>query len=289
RRAAAPWLGLALAIGAIVVLIRARGEDLAVLTRIDPWAVALLVGAQLLYLVVQSGRFHVVLLRLGDRTVGFGPWLRLFVLGRFLNLFVPQSGNVYRAVELKRRFGLSYVSFVAAFLNAPWIAMVLTFALGAVTIRIVDAGAPVGPVPLWAALVVAAGATASAPLIAAVILPWMPRRWRAVAWAHDRLRDMLRLTLDSLRDGAYLLRVTAWTTAAFVQAVAMLWVAFAGLATGMGGGAVDGVGISALIRVTGVVALVTASLPLGGAEALRMARADAAQRAASTPHEATGS
>lgn len=133
---------------------------------------------------------------------------------------------------------------------------------------------------------------------------------------------MLRLTLDSLRDRRYLVRVTAWTVAAFVQASAMIWLAFAalgvpvglaeaiafyvllqvatyvpitpgnlgvqelafaGLATGMGGGAVDGVAVSALVRVSGVVALVAASLPMGGAEAVRMARAGAHDRPGDTP------
>ena len=310
-RSFAPWVVVVAAVVATVFLARARGEDLALLSTLDAWAVAALVALQGVYLVAQSGRFHVVLERLAERAVGFWPWLRLFTVGRFLNLFVPQAGNVYRAVELKRRFDVGYTRFVAAFVNAPWIAMVLNFALGAALLGLVQSATRVAGVPLWLALAVAALVTAAAPFVLAVARPLVPQRFRWVGWVHGRVSEMLRLTLASLRDARYLVRVLAWTTASFAQAVVMLWVcfvalglpaglaeaiafyvllqlatyvaltpgnlglqelAFAGLAAGFGGGAVEGVLVSGLIRVTGVVALVALALPFGGVEALRTSR-----------------
>jgi len=306
-----PWAVVVAAVVATGLFAVRRGEDLALLGAIDARAVAVLVALQGMYLVMQSGRFHVVLVQLADRPVGFWPWLRLFVVGRFLNLFVPQAGNVYRGVELKRRFEVRYTRFFAAFVNAPWVAMVLNFAFGAVLLGVLQASARVAGVPVWLALGVAAVATAAAPFVLALLLPLAPQRFRWVAWLHGRLGEMLRVTLASLRDARYVGRVVVWTAAAFAQAVAMLWVcfaalgvsvglaevvafyvllqlatyvavtpgnlglqelAFAGLATGMGGGAVEGVLVSGLVRVTGVVALVAMALPLGGVEALRLSR-----------------
>lgn len=310
-RAVAPWLVVAAALAATALLARARGEDLALLSALEPWAVAALVALQGVYLVLQSGRFHVVLVRLAERAVGFWPWLRLFTVGRFLNLFVPQAGNVYRAVELKRRFDVGYTRFIAAFVNAPWIAMVLNFAIGAALLGLLQSATRVAGVPLWLALAGAALVTAAAPFVLVVLLPLVPQRFRWVGWLHGRVSEMLRLTLESLRDARYLLWVMAWTAASFAQAVLMLWVcftalglpaglaeavafyvllqlatyvaltpgnlglqelAFAGLAAGFGGGAVEGVLVSGLIRVTGVVALVALALPFGGVEALRESR-----------------
>jgi uncharacterized membrane protein YbhN (UPF0104 family) len=309
-----PWLALAAAVLATLVLVVVRGEDLASLAALTLPAVSALVALQLVYLVVQSGRFHVVLLRFADQHVGFWPWLQLFVLGRFLNLFLPQAGNVYRAVELKRRFGVGYQPFVVAFLNAPWLAMLLNFVFGALILAVVAPGAPLGAWHLWLVLAAAAVVTAAAPFAALLVLPLVPRRWRPLAWLHDRLREMVRATLDSLRDPRYLVLVTAWTAVAFVQASAMLWfgfaalgsevgaaeaiafyvllqlatyltitpgnlgvqeLAFGALAVGVGGAAVDGVVVSGLLRVTGVVALVMAGLPLGGVAAVREARSGA--------------
>jgi uncharacterized membrane protein YbhN (UPF0104 family) len=215
-------------------------------------------------------------------------------------------------VELKRRFDVGYGRFVVAFVNAPWLAMVLNFAFGALAVAALTPGAVVGSWPLWLVLGVAAVATAVAPIVALLVLPLVPRRWRPLAWLHDRLREMVRVTLESLRDPRYLALVAAWTAVAFVQASAMLWfgfaalgtevgaaeaiafyvllqlatyltitpgnlgvqeLAFGALATGVGAAAVDGVVVSGLLRVTGVVAVVLAGLPLGGVAALREARA----------------
>ena len=311
-RRSAPWLAFAASLAATAALVALRGEDLAVLDALDLGATLLLVALQVVYLVVQSGRFHVVLVKLADTRVGFGAWLQLFVIGRFLNLFLPQAGNVYRAVELKRRHGVGYTRFAAAFVNAPWVAMVLNFALGAAVVALAQPAARVGGWPLAALLALAAGVTAAAPLVAALLLPLVPRRFRLLAWLHGRLSEMVAVTLGSLRDVGYLLRVVAWTLAAFVQATAMLWVgfvalgsdvglaqavafyvllqlatylpltpgnlgvqelAFGVLAAGLGSAAVDGVIVSALVRVTGVIALVALALPLGGLQALRASRA----------------
>ncbi len=314
-RRAAPWLAFALALAATVALVVVRGDDLDALAALAPAAVAWLVVQQLAYLVAQSGRFHVVLVRFANRPVGFTPWLRLFVIGRFLNLFVPQGGNVYRAVELRRRFDVAYVDFVAAFVNAPWLAMVLNLAIGAVAVLALRPGTELAGWPLWLLLAAATLAGAAAPFVALALLPLLPRRWRPLAWLHARLAEMVRATLASLRDRRYLAAVFAWTFVSFVQATAMLWygfsalgspvgvaeaiafyvllqlatyfpvtpgnvgvqeLAFGALSAGFGASAVDGVVVSGLLRATGVVALVLAALPLGGVEALRAARAEAA-------------
>jgi uncharacterized membrane protein YbhN (UPF0104 family) len=326
-RRTVPWLLFGLAVVATAALVIARGEDLASLAALSLPAVALLVALQLVYLVVQSGRFHVVLLRFASRAVGFWPWLQLFVLGRFLNLFLPQAGNVYRAVELKRRFGVGYQSFVVAFLNAPWLAMLLNFAFGALAIAFLAPSALLAAWPLWLVLAAAAVVTAAAPFVALLVLPLVPRRWRPLAWLHDRLREMVGATLASLRDPPYVGRVTAWTAIAFVQASVMLWVGFAALgsavgaaeaiafyvllqlatyltitpgnlgvqelafgalALGVGAAAVDGVVVSGLLRVTGVVALVVVGLPLGGVAALREARGAAAGEARTVAERSPG-
>lgn len=317
RKALLAWGLFALSLIGTVVLVWQRGEDLSLLRALDLPAIVALVLLQGVYLVLQSGRFHVVLRQVAAQPVGFWPWLQLFVVGRFLNLFVPQGGNVYRAYLLKHRFGVPYTRFVTAFANAPWIAMVLNFAIGSVAVALLAPGVAVAGWPLWLLLGLAALATAAVPFVAALVLPRLPRRCRWLAWLHARVAEVLGLTLASLRDARYLGRVSAWTLAAFAQAVLMLWVCFAALGTrvgvaeavafyvllqlatyltvtpgnlgvqelafaflavGMGSGAVDGVLVSGLLRVTGVIALVAVALPLGGAQALRSSRSPPPQR-----------
>ena len=306
-----PWILLIAGVAATVWLVVSRGEDLQAIADLDPWLVAALVVFQVVYLVVQSGRFFVVLERFAESPVGFWPWTRLFVIGRFLNLFVPQAGNVYRAVELRRRFDVRIQSFLVAFVNAPWLAMILNFAFGALFVGLLASDVRVAGWPLWLLLVAATLATSLAPLLALAILPLFPRRIQAAAWMRERLGEMVGVTFESLREPMYLLHVTAWTLAAFVQASALLWLgfvalgvpvgvaeaiafyvllqlatyvqvtpgnlglqefAFAALSAGFGASAADGVLVSTIVRVTGVIALLITSLPVGGLEALRATR-----------------
>lgn len=307
------WLVFAVAIVATAVLIAARGEDLRTVAALRPSHLIALLASQALYLAVQSARFHVVLVRFTEHPVGFWPWTRLFILGRFLNLFVPQAGNVYRAVELRRRFDVRVQSFLVAFVNAPWLAMILNFLFGAAFVGVLAPSAMVAGWPLWALLVAATIATSLAPIVALPMLPLFPQRVRWAAWLRARLDEMVRVTLRSVREPRYVARVTWWTLLAFIQASAMLWLgfvalgipvgvaeaiafyvllqlatyvqvtpgnlgvqelAFAALSAGFGATVADGVLVSTIVRVTGVIALVLAALPMGGLEALRLTRAE---------------
>ena len=308
-----PWLLLAVALAATVWLVVSREDDVRTLVELDPAFLVALLLLQVVYLVVQSVRFHVVLVRFAGQPVGFWRWTKLFIIGRFLNLFIPQAGNVYRAVELRRRFDVRIQDFLVAFVNAPWLAMILNFLFGAVLVGLLVPGVPVAGWPLWLLLVGATVATALAPLVALAILPLFPSRFKATAWLQDRLREMVTVTFESLREPRYLAWVTWWTFVAFVQASVMIGVgfaalgvpvgvaeaiafyvllqlttyvqvtpgnlgfqelAFAALAAGFGASATDGVLVSTIVRVTGVAALLVTALPTGGLEALRVARSD---------------
>jgi len=317
-----PWVLLVVAAAASVALVVASGDDLRSLADLRPGPLAALLALQVVYLGVQSMRFHVVLVRFARRPVGVAAWTRLFVLGRFLNLFVPQAGNVYRAVELRRRLGVTIQDFLVAFVNAPWLAMILNFAFGAVFVAAFARHVEVAGWPLWAGLVAATAVTALAPLVALAILPLFPERLRATAWARARLAEMVAVTLASVREGRYLARVTGWTAVAFVQASVLVWVsfaalgvgagvaeavafyvllqvatyvqvtpgnlgvqelAFAALSAGFGASAADGVLVSTVVRVTGVAALLVTALPAGGLEALRATRAGTVAAEAQRP------
>jgi uncharacterized membrane protein YbhN (UPF0104 family) len=311
-----PWVALAAAVLATVVLVVVRRDDLRTVAELRPGYLAAFLALQVVYLVVQSVRFYVVLVRFAERPVGLWPWTRLFVLGRFLNLFVPQAGNVYRAVELRRRFDVPVQSFLVAFVNAPWLAMILNFLFGGAAVGLLAPGATLAGWPLWVLLIAATLATTLAPIVALLTLPLLPERVRWAAWLRARLAEMVRVTLQSVQEPRYLARVAWWTLLAFVQASVMLWVgfvalglpggvaeaiafyvllqlatyvqvipgnlgvqelAFAGLSAGFGASVADGVLVSTVVRVTGVIALVATALPMGGLEAVRAARADGAR------------
>jgi uncharacterized membrane protein YbhN (UPF0104 family) len=310
-RSLAPWLAFAAALLATAALTYLRRDDLAPLANLTAFAIAALTLQQIAYLLAQSGRFHVVIRRFTPRGVGFWAWAKLFVLGRFINLFVPQGGNVYRAVALHRGYGVAYRDFLTAFVNAPWLATILNLTFGAVVVIALSPTTALAGMPLWVWLAALAVAATLAPFVALLALRITPRRHARVAALHAHLSAMVGDTLASLRDGRYLARVLAWTLISLVQATAMIAfafaalgssidvaaaiafyvllqlatyfpitpgnlgvqeVAFGALSVGFGSAPETGALVSAVIRVTGVAALIATALPWGGIEAVRIAR-----------------
>ncbi|MBW1859359.1 MAG: flippase-like domain-containing protein, partial [Deltaproteobacteria bacterium] len=61
-------------------------------------------------------------------------WFRLFMLGSFLNKALPQAGNIYRAVELKSHYRISYTHFMTAFFFFTWTDTFLNFSMASILI-----------------------------------------------------------------------------------------------------------------------------------------------------------
>ena len=310
-RGAVPWIALLLSVVATVWLIVVRREDLSSLRQVSLSSIIVLTLLQAAFIVVQSGRYHAVVVKCAETRVPFFAWLRLFLIAQVLNLFVPQAGNVYRGFELKRAFGVSLTRYVAAYVNAPWTAMVLYFTLGAVVVGAIGQGIEVSGLALAVLLGVAAVVMAVAPFAGRAVLTLLPQRYRPIAWLHRRLGEVLTVTITSVRDPAYLGRLLLWTLASFVLGVALFWVgfgavnldvglapvvayfvvlqlttfvmitpgnlgvrelAFGVLAASLGAAVVEGVLVSALLRATKYIALLALSLPMGGVQAVATAR-----------------
>jgi uncharacterized membrane protein YbhN (UPF0104 family) len=88
----------------------------------------ILAGLQLCSLAIHSLRTQVIVGRLTRQPLFFFPWFRIFLVGRMLNTFMLQAGNIYRAYETKRLYQVSYTQYVAAYLVFIWVDMILNIA-----------------------------------------------------------------------------------------------------------------------------------------------------------------
>ena len=84
--------------------------------------------------LVNALRRRLVLQKCSGQQIPLRPWIRLFVVGRFLGTFVPQLGNVWCSVELKRDFAVSHTRYVTTLVAFSWISTVLYLLLAAVMI-----------------------------------------------------------------------------------------------------------------------------------------------------------
>jgi uncharacterized protein (TIRG00374 family) len=96
-------------------------ESFDLLTGITEKQLFSLLALHLLLLIIHTIRFRLILQKCAGKSIPFCPWIVLFVQGRFYNTFVPQLGNVYRSVELKKRFQISYTKYITTLICVGWI------------------------------------------------------------------------------------------------------------------------------------------------------------------------
>ena len=73
-----------------------------------------------IFLMVVGQRMLIIAREYGLRNISFVGWIRIFLLARFFNKFIPQAGNIYRAVKLKNDHGFSYQQYLTTLLSFIW-------------------------------------------------------------------------------------------------------------------------------------------------------------------------
>jgi len=129
-----------------------------------------LFGLALLVIVNQflmSWRLSFAVEQCGGRGVSGFTWFRLTSVGQFLNLFVPQLGNVYRGIVLKRDHGITYLAYASGLIAFVWMDMLMGFFVALVVILVWQPGFRMLGMPAPLALVFVLAILLAGPVVAA--------------------------------------------------------------------------------------------------------------------------
>jgi uncharacterized membrane protein YbhN (UPF0104 family) len=315
-RRLASWVLLVASVVFVVLILLRDREAFASLQRVGVGSLAVLALAQIIYLVLQSYRQWIVLLRCGGERVPFGYWLRIFVIGRVLNSLLPQAGNVYRGVRLKRDHRVTYTEYVTLFFAFTWLATIFNLALAAVVLAVFKADVEVAGVNGVVAVVALLVALIAAPFVLRAITALSPGRAHWVAWTRERLLQLFDGSIELLRHRRLLVELAVSGVAALLLVSGIFWIVFQALdvdtslaevvllyvllqtstyvnltpgnlgvqeaifgilSSQVGFAAATGVLVSAIVRATGYVALAVVAVAVGGRE-LRAALRSARER-----------
>ena len=175
--------------------------------------------AHVMLVIVNLLRYRLVLQKCSGQRIPLKPWIRLFVVGRFLNIFVPQLGNVWRSVELKREFSVSYTRYVTTLVALAWISTVLNLLLATVMIAVLRPSYQLFGAPAWGLLVSGLALICSAPFIGSRLVPLVGKRAR-------RFQEVLEVSLELASDIKCLAQVLALSLLVFVGGSIALWCCF---------------------------------------------------------------
>lgn len=113
------------------VVYRSR-DDLVVLRELTAARVGLLFVIYTVQFVVSTLPFLAVVRQLSLRRVPVWAWLRIMFISRFANSLAPQAGTAYKAVVLKKQFGVSYTTYLHVYSLFAWITTTLNLLLAGI-------------------------------------------------------------------------------------------------------------------------------------------------------------
>lgn len=200
------WL-IACGLGALAVrTVLADPTPLRALASVEPKTVLWLWALALLNMVFISQRMSLSVVECGGPKVPAWTWFKLVVVGQFVNLVVPQLGNVYRGVQLKREHGVSYLAYASGLVAFVWLDTILGVLFCSTVLAVLRPGLRLGgmlALPILGGLFVA---LVAGPLLVARVLERTTVRAGLASRLHELARRLVVTATRSLSRPAFLLR-----------------------------------------------------------------------------------
>jgi len=148
------------------------------------------------------------------------------MMAKFYNLFFAPSGNIYRAIELKRKFNISYTDYVSASVSFTWMDLILDLIFSEIVILSVKPDLMFGNVKASQFVVLLVAIFICLPILANFLLKKIPLRAAALVWVKSKLSEVMSATLNNIRDTSYLCKVIIWGILFTIQTVTVYYLLF---------------------------------------------------------------
>lgn len=206
-----------------------HGDEIKVAFDMSWYMVSGVLLLSVLHQVLHSFRFKVVLEKCGGRRLPFFPWFRIYILGRFLNLIFPQSGNIYRSVCLKKEYDIAYTHYISGFASFAWMDMILNFLLAAGCILAFQSDWQIHGWRIWLFFLVLSIVATFLPFLLLTLLNSFEFQRRGIDWLRGKLTEVLSISLTNLRDGVYISKVVFLGLVVFFRTVLIYYLIFRSL------------------------------------------------------------
>lgn len=302
------WAILALSLGAIAYILWHNREAFALLGSAGMGVLVAILALKFAYYLVHGYRYQIVIEKCSGQNVAFPRWWRVYILGNFLNVVVPQLGNVYRGIQLKEVFGISYTHFVSTLLSVAWIGNLFNLAVVVVVLAALKPNLMLGPVQAWMIVLGLALFIALAPSGTDRVLYATKLNQRFLEWLRTKLVEVTRVSLALASDKSFLARLLTLAAVLLVMVCAQFYFAFrvvnirigaaelalffallhltnyvqvtpgniglAELAYGLlsdqlGFGMAEGILVGTILRAAGYASILVLAVPMGGIGLLR--------------------
>lgn len=200
--------------------------DFSVALNLDFLKLFYIIALQLLGFLIISYRLKIVLEKCTDKNVRFFYWLRLYILGRFLNIIISQVGNIYRSIKLKKEHNISYTRYISSFASFTWLDTLLSLLMAGITIAAIEPLAKFGDYSATHVLSIFGASILLLPFIANLFLNKLHVENPRLNWVHSKIKEVLSVTLISIKDIKYISKVISLGILSFLRTCIAYYVYF---------------------------------------------------------------
>jgi hypothetical protein len=287
----------------IVKYFYANWDSLQIAFKINKLMIICIILISVTTLITFSYRFKIIMHKCSGKNPPFWEWFKVIMLARFYNMFFAQSGNIYRGVELKRRFGISYTDYVSASVSFGWMDICIDLIITGVIIILIRPEFKLGNFKAYQFVALLLLVIICLPILADFLLKRISTNASSLLWIKSKLSQVLTATISNLKDLSYLAKIVIWGLLVAAQTLIVYYIlftafeikldipslmlfyallklssaviitpgnigiqeiAFGVLSTQIGGGMAQGILISAISRVLGSSIIIILALILGG-------------------------
>jgi uncharacterized membrane protein YbhN (UPF0104 family) len=287
----------------IVKYFYANWDSLQIAFKINKLMIAAIILISVTTLITFAYRFKIIMHKCSGKNPPFWEWFKVIMLARFYNLFFAQSGNIYRGVELKRRFGISYTDYVSASVSFGWMDICLDLIITGAIIILIRPEFKLGNFKAYQFVALLLLVIICLPILADLLLKRISTNAPSLLWIKSKLSQVITATISNIKDLSYLAKIIIWGLLVAAQTLVVYYIlfksfeikldipslmlfyallklssaviitpgnigiqeiAFGVLSTQIGGGMAQGILISAISRVLGSSIIIILALILGG-------------------------
>lgn len=217
---------LLISIAYIVYFFAKNKEDLNLLLNLDFLFIVLLFFLSFAYQLIHSYRFKVIIEKCGNTKINFIKWFKIFAQTRFLNQFIPQFGNIYRGIALKKTFNIPYTNYISSFTSFLWMDTCFNLSLASIIILIFKPNLTITGINI--------GIIGSAITIIILTIPFVANKIskkienfvHKKIWLHSKLGEVINITIESLKDCNYVFKILTIGLLALVRTIIFYYILF---------------------------------------------------------------
>jgi hypothetical protein len=150
---------------------------------------------------------RIILEKCSGSKLPFFGWFKIFILSSFLNTVFPQTGNVYRGIQLKHDYNVSYTRYISSYASLAWMDLWINLIIATAVILLLKPDLYIGPVIAWKVLLAAIIVVIAVPILIEILCRKIKFNNARLSWIHSKLSEVLTVSVSNIIDIVFLVKI----------------------------------------------------------------------------------